>query len=84
MSEEYNLSSTTLDAAGGLDTGVYVLPFNKDFTNAPGAELGNGYLSTNIGDQIQLVGSWSASSTLYEVINFLAVNGPVSTIQAGA
>lgn len=85
MSQNYFLTSSTADVALGLDTGVFVLPFTMDFDFAPGAELGNGYLSTNIGDSIQLVGSWSASSTLYEVINFLAVKGgTVSAIQAGA
>lgn len=84
MSEAYGMTGATLDAALGLDTGVYVLPFNQDFGFEPGAELGNGYLSTDIGDSIQLVGTWNASSSLYEIINFLAVKGATSQIQAGA
>lgn len=85
MSEQYGLQSTTLDSANGLDTGVYVIPFTHDFGLQPGDELGNGYLSTNIGDSIQLVGSWGASSTLYEVINFLVPQGgSLTSIQAGA
>lgn len=84
MSEQYNLTSASLDVATGLDTAVFALPFNRDFGLFPGAELGNGYLSTNVGDAIQLVGTWNASSTLYELINFLAVKGAPSQIQSAA
>lgn len=84
MSEAFDLQTTTLDAAGGLDTGVFVLPFDQDFGLIPGAELGLGYLSTNVGDSIQLIGTWNASSTLYEVVNFLAVKGATSAIQPQA
>lgn len=83
MSEEFGLTNATQDAALGLDTGVYLLPFDRDFGLQPGAELGNGYLMTNVGDAIQLIGSWGSSSTLFEVINFLAVRGAPSSVQAG-
>jgi len=81
MSAWYDLESVTADVANGLDTGVFVLPFNKDFGLAPGDELGNGYLTTSVGDSIQLVGSWNASSTLYELVNFFAVKGAPSAVQ---
>jgi hypothetical protein len=84
ISEAYGLNNATQDAAWGTDTGVYVLPFTQDFDLAPGAELGNGYLSTAVGDAIQLVGSWGGSSTLYELVNFLAVRGAVSAVQSGS
>lgn len=84
MSEAYGLTGATQDAALGLDTGVYVLPFDQDFGLEPGADLGNGYLSTNVGDAIGLIGSWAASSTLYEVINFLAVKGAATQVQSQA
>jgi len=84
MSESFGFSSTTADAANGLDTGVFVLPFNQDFEKGVGAELGNGYLSTNVGDAIQLIGTWGASCTLYELVNFLAVKGAPSAVQAGS
>lgn len=84
MSEAYFLTSATQDVALGLDTGVYVLPFCQDFTFEPGAELGNSYLSTNVGDAIQVIGSWGGSSTLYELINFLAVKGAPSSIASAA
>ncbi len=84
MSEAFFMTNVTQDAALGLDTGVYVLPFNADFALEPGAELGNGYLSTNVGDALQLIGTWNASSTLYEVVNFLAVKGATTQVQASA
>lgn len=84
ISEAYGLNNATQDAAWGTDTGVYVLPFTQDFDLAPGAELGNGYLSTNVGDAIQVIGSWAASCTLYELVNFLAVKGAPSAVQAAS
>lgn len=81
MSEAFGLTSATLDTALGLDTGVFVLPFNRDFDASPGAELGLGYLNTNVGDEIEVVGSWGASCTLYEVVNFISVKGALAQIQ---
>ena len=81
MSEAFGLTSATLDTALGLDTGVFVLPFNRDFDASPGAELGLGYLNTNVGDEIEVVGSWGASCTMYEVVNFISVKGSLSQIQ---
>lgn len=75
MSRDFGYSSATYDGPDGLDTGVYVVPFDKDFTNAPGAELGAGYLNTAVGDSVELLGSFSASTSLYYLVNFLAVKG---------
>lgn len=83
MSEMFGLPGA-IDTGTGLDTGVFTLPFTHDFGLLPGAELGLGYLDTNVGDEIELIGSWGASSTLYEVVNYYAVNGPVSAIQGVA
>jgi hypothetical protein len=90
MSEAYGYTNATLDAglgavaaasAPGLNQGVYNLPFTADFTNEPGNTLFYGLLNTAVGDSIELTGSWAVSSTLYEIVNFLAVAGPVSAIQ---
>jgi hypothetical protein len=80
MSEDYELSGA-IDTANGLDTGVFVQSFTKDFTTNPGAELGLGYLSTAVGDELQVIGTWGAGSTLYELVNFIAVNGAPSAVQ---
>ena len=68
-------------AYAGLNAGVYNLWFNSDFTFEPGNTLFYGMLNTAVGDSIELTGLWKASSTLYEVINFLAVSGPLAAIQ---
>lgn len=90
MSEAYDFSNFTQDAGLGavaasttpaLNQGVYNLWFNNDFIFDPGNTLFYGMLNTAVGDSIELTGNWPASSTLYEVINFLAVSGPLSAIQ---
>jgi hypothetical protein len=90
MSEAYGFSNFTQDAGLGavaasstaaLNQGVYNLWFNADFTFDPGNTLFYGLLETAVGDSIELTGSWVTSSTLYEIINFLAVSGPLSAIQ---
>lgn len=80
MSEEYELSGA-IDTGNGLDTGVFVQNFTKDFGLTPGAELGLGYLGTDVGDEIQLIGTWGASSTLFELINFVSPNGAPASVQ---
>jgi hypothetical protein len=90
MSEAYGFTNFAQDAGLGavaasstpaLNQGVYNLWFNDDFINDPGNTLFYALLLTAVGDSIELTGSWPASCTLYEVINFLAVSGPVSAIQ---
>lgn len=81
MSEAYGFSNTTADGPNGLNTGVYNRWFTQDFTNDPGASLFYSLLNTAVGDSIELTGSWSAQAQLYEIVNFLAVSGPVSAIE---
>ncbi|HXO23077.1 MAG TPA: hypothetical protein VN870_00755 [Streptosporangiaceae bacterium] len=86
MSQTFGLSSTTADAANGLENGVYILPFDMDFDLGPGAELRNGYLGTQQGDQFQDVASWNGNSTMYWVANYVApAAGPtnLASIRAG-
>ena len=89
MSEAYGFTGFTQDAGLGavapsstpaLNQGVYNLWFNADFTFDPGNTLFYGLLNTAVGDSIELTGNWASSSILYEIINFLAVSGPVSAI----
>lgn len=93
MSESYDYGNPLTDAgiganagtattgAGGLNLGVYNLWFNADFNFQPGNTLFYGMLNTAVGDSIELTGTWNAGSTLVEVINFLAISGPISAIQ---
>ena len=80
MGRNYGLTGTTADTGPGLDTGVFVIPFNADFDQRPGAELGMGYLNTDVGDAWEMIGTWGASCTLYTLVNFFGVNGPASSI----
>jgi hypothetical protein len=90
MSEAYDFTNFTQDAGLGavapsstpaLNQGVYNIWFNADFTFDPGNTLFYGLLETAVGDSVELTGNWVTSSTLYELINFLAVSGPLSAIQ---
>lgn len=58
-----------VDTAGGLDLGVFVLPFNKDFLLGPGAEAGNGYLPTTSGTRLELQGTMAAAGSIETLIN---------------
>lgn len=79
MSRWYGLTSTTADTSGGLENGVYVMPFNMSFEKSPGAELPFAYLSTNQGDYNQVVGSWTNTDKLYVVANYMAFVGAQPT-----
>lgn len=75
MSRWFQLTGSTADTGPGLDTGVFVQPFATDFSQGVGAELMLSYLSTEVGDAIEFLGSWNASSTLYHVVNYIDPNG---------
>ena len=75
MSRVFGYNEAALDSAGGLDTGVFVIPFDADFTFMPGSETGNGYLLTANGDPIGFNGEWTAACNLYWLVNFLNVVG---------
>lgn len=84
MSRAYGFSNNVFDTAGSKPNGVYALPFNLDFTNAPGAELRNGYLQTSTGSILALNGSWALASTLYELVNYVVpANGNPGSIRSG-
>lgn len=61
--------TAAVDAAGGLDTGVFVLPFNRDFGLTVGAEIGNGYLPTTTGTRIEYQGTIGAAGRLDVLVN---------------
>lgn len=61
--------TAAVDAAGGLDTGVMAFPFNRDFGQQPGQEIGNGYLPTASGTRVEFQGAIGAAGTLQWLIN---------------
>lgn len=68
MGRYFNYTAAT-DAAGGLDTGVMVFPFNRDFGHTPGAEIGNGYLPTASGTRLEFQGAIGAAGSLAWLYN---------------
>jgi len=78
MSRSYGYSNA-IDTPGGLDTGVFIVNFNRGtFTNGVGSESTKGYLDTDGGDPLAINGSFPSSSTLYLLSNFLNVVGNLS------
>lgn len=78
MSRSYGYNNA-IDTPGGLDTGVFIINFNKGtFGNGVGAESTDGYLDTDGGDPLALNGSFPSASNLYLLSNFLNVVGNLS------
>jgi hypothetical protein len=85
MGEDYGYQASsgtgpnpaTKDVAGGLENGVYVVPFNKDFGLQPGAETRRTYLPTRSGSTVAAIGSvgGSGSQTMFSVVNYVAAAG---------
>jgi hypothetical protein len=82
MARQYNFTASTKDAAGGLDTGVYVLPYHAwlgsvsgDTNNSRGQ-----LLNTNSATLLQFYGaSFGASAATLEVIT-QTVSGAATNI----
>lgn len=74
------------DIANGLEYGIYVLPFNKDFALAPGAETRRTFLPTRTGSTVAAIGSvgGSGTHTILSVVNYVAAaNGNVAGLSNG-
>jgi len=78
MSRVFGYNATTLDTANGLDTGVFVIPFDQDFDLLAGGETGNGYLETANGDPIGFNGTWNGITN--SVPAAFALNGTACTV----
>ena len=70
------------DVNGALEAGVFVL----DQFAGVGLTVGDGplfaLLNTDQGDQFQLIATWAASSTLYELVNYIATTGGPASLLA--
>lgn len=78
MSRNYGYQNA-IDTPGGLDTGVFVVNFNRGtFGLGVGAESVDGYLDTEGGDPLAINGSFASASNLYLLSNFLNVVGNLS------
>ena len=75
MSRSYGYNNA-IDTPGGLDTGVFIVNFNRGtFGIGVGAETVDGYLDTDGGDPLAINGSFPTASNLYLLSNFLNVVG---------
>lgn len=61
--------TAAVETAGGLDTGVFVLPYNRDFGLQPGAEIGNAYLPTASGTRYEFQGTLAAAGSITVLVN---------------
>lgn len=61
--------TAAVDAAGGLDAGVFVWNYNRDFGLQPGAEIGNGYMPSTSGTRIELQGTLNNAGNLDVLVN---------------
>lgn len=76
MAERFDLAGA-VDAADGLDLGVFVFDFTHDFDGKPGGELSDGYLQTVQSTRLELVGSWGAAGSVDIITNDVAPVGDV-------
>jgi hypothetical protein len=61
MGKDFGWTSTSTDVSLGREAGVYPLWFTQDFGLKPGQELRNGYLVTQVGNQLQWAGTVGGS-----------------------
>lgn len=79
MSQLFRLYNAE-ESAGGLDTGVFVLPYTNDLTNNAGDELRNLYLPTLSSSFLVVSGTWS-NTTFETIVNDVAPAGDMFTNQ---
>jgi len=79
----YGYYSATADSANGPENGVYVLwQFMQDFGLEPGNGLNYSLLDTDQGDQFQFLGTFNASATMYELVNYIATVGNPAVLRS--
>jgi hypothetical protein len=81
MAKHFGLTGA-VGAANGREYGVYVLwQFMQDFGLRPGDGLNYALLNTDQGDQFQFLGSFTGSTNLYELVNYIATVGNPSILR---
>lgn len=76
MSQRFGLTGAD-DAAGGLDTGVYVEDYIHEFDGQAGAELRDGWLPTVQSTRLEVFGNFGAPGTLTILTNDVSPAGEV-------
>lgn len=64
--------SATVETANGRDYSVYPLPFNMDFSHAPGEETRRGYLATADASRLEVRGNFGAAANFAVLANYVA------------
>jgi len=79
--EDYGYKNA-IDTAGGRDSGVYPLPYNRDWGLKPGAEGRYGYLGVSAGTSIRFDGTVGGSGAhkLETLVNY--INPPGGVVRA--
>lgn len=69
--KDYGLTSTTVDTAGGRESGVFPYYRTKDFGLKPGAELRFKYIDTQVNTLLRFFGSNGAALTMFALTNWV-------------
>lgn len=77
MAEQYNLTSVTLDAAGGPDSGVVVLPFMTEFDGQAGYEMRDNWLPTTQATRLEVLLTLGNAGVLTVMTDDVAPRGNV-------
>lgn len=67
--------AATPDAAYGMENGVFVHSFARDFAATVGDELRNGYLVTKAGNVLQGSGTFSGADNVHVLTNYIVPPG---------
>lgn len=76
MQHKYGFTAAK-EAAGGLDTGVYVYDFISDFTGHAGEEMRDDWLGTVQSSRLEIFGNFAAATTLTVLTNDVSPAGEV-------
>jgi hypothetical protein len=82
MRRWFNLNQPNKDTAGGLDTGVYVIPFHAMTGGLSGdpANSRTQLLPTLDSSQLQIRGVWGSAASTLEIITNNIVPAPGSSL----
>ncbi len=69
--------NSALDAADGLDTGVFVEDYTHEFDGLAGAEMRDGWLPTSPNTRLDVAGTFGAAGVLTVLINDVSPDGEV-------
>lgn len=79
IAERYGFDGSA-DAAGGLDTGVFVWDFSHDLDGKPGHEMRDLYLPTTQATELVVKGTFGGAGTLTLLTNDVAARGGIYAV----